>query len=182
MPPTTTALFCTGPATPAATRRGLDPRTHGIYSDDYLWTEVLTGHPAMVSRPFGRDVVGKYWLTQDLMRALALRTIEDVTFVDDDLHRQHVRWSDGGQVWVNRGVEDWKVPDPQPLPPYGFLSRADGGRRSHRGHQPPRRDDRGKGQLARTALCQRPPARRRGASNPAIGCVGYIRGRRESSI
>jgi len=59
---------------------GLDQRLHGIYSDDYLATEVLTGHPAMVSRPFGRDVVRKYWLTQDLMRALALRTIESVEY------------------------------------------------------------------------------------------------------
>ncbi len=48
---------------------GLDARMHGIYSDDYLATEVLTGHPTMVSQPFSRDVVRKYWLTQDLMRA-----------------------------------------------------------------------------------------------------------------
>ena len=46
---------------------------HGIYSDDYIATEVLTGHPAMVPQPFGRDVVRKYWLLHDLMRALALR-------------------------------------------------------------------------------------------------------------
>jgi hypothetical protein len=50
-----------------------------MYSDDYICTEVLTGHPAMVSRPFGRDVVRKYWLTAAVMRALALRTIEQVT-------------------------------------------------------------------------------------------------------
>jgi len=33
---------------------GLDTRLHGMYSDDYIATEVLTGHPAMVSRPSGR--------------------------------------------------------------------------------------------------------------------------------
>lgn len=103
---------------------GLDARMHGIYSDDYLATEVLTGHPTMVSQPFSRDVVRKYWLTQDLMRTLALRTIEAVEFADGDLHRQHVRWSGGGEVWVNRGAEDWRVPGcPQPLPQYGFLAR-----------------------------------------------------------
>lgn len=103
---------------------GLDARMHGIYSDDYLATEVLTGHPTMVSQPFGRDVVRKYWLSQDLMRALALRTIEAVEFEDGDLHRQYVRWSGGGEVWVNRGAEDWSVPgSPQPLPQYGFLAR-----------------------------------------------------------
>ena len=102
---------------------GLDARLHGMYSDDYLATEVLTGHPAMVSRPFGRDVVRKYWLTSDLMRALALRRIETVEFIGDDLHRQHVRWSGGAEVWVNRGETDWSVGGAV-LPEYGFLAEA----------------------------------------------------------
>jgi hypothetical protein len=101
---------------------GLDARLHGIYSDDYIATEVLTGHPAMVPRPFGRDVVRKYWLLQDYARALALRTIESVEFVGDDLHRQHVRWSGGGDVWVNRGERDWSVAGVT-LPQYGFHAR-----------------------------------------------------------
>ena len=98
-----------GAGYPGRYEGGLDPRLHGIYSDDYMATEVLTGHPAMVSRPFGRDVVRKYWLPQDVMRALALRTIEGVEFVDGDLHRQHVQWSGGAEVWVNRGEPDWAV-------------------------------------------------------------------------
>lgn len=101
---------------------GLDSRLHGMYSDDYMATEVLTGHPAMVNRPFGRDVVRKYWLTQDLMRALALRSIENVEFVGGDLHRQRVGWSGGGQVWVNRGETDWKVNEVT-LPPFGFVAK-----------------------------------------------------------
>ena len=117
---------------------GLDARLHGIYSDDYTVTEVLTGHPAMVPSAFGRDVVRKYWLLQDVARALALRTIEGVEFVGDDspspqalpegkgsepdLHRQHVRWSGGGRVWVNRGQSDWQV-EGVTLPQYGFLAR-----------------------------------------------------------
>jgi len=101
---------------------GLDPRLHGIYSDDYIATEVLTGHPAMVPRPFGRDVVRKYWLLHDLMRALALRRIDRVQFDGDDLHRQHVTWSGGGDVWVNRGETDWEVAG-EVLPQYGFLAR-----------------------------------------------------------
>ncbi len=101
---------------------------HGIYSDDYMTTEVLTGHPAMVPAPFGRDVVRKYWLLHGVGRALALRQIERVTFVDNDLHRQHVQWSGGGNVWANRGSNDWTV-EGQVLPPYGFLARipSDGG-------------------------------------------------------
>jgi hypothetical protein len=101
---------------------GLDGRLHGIDSDDYMATEVLTGHPGMVSRPFGRNVVRKYWLLSDLMRALALKTIESVEYVDGDLHRQHVHWSGGGQVWVNRGASDWTVAG-NTLPEFGFLAR-----------------------------------------------------------
>lgn len=101
---------------------GLDPRLHGIYSDDYITTEILTGHPAMVAAPFGFDVVRKYWLTQPVARALALRTIEEVTFVDNDLHRQVVTWSEGGTVWVNRGETDWSV-EGLTLPPFGFLAK-----------------------------------------------------------
>lgn len=102
---------------------GLDRRTHGMYSDDYVCTEVLDGHPSMVSRPFGPDVVRKYWLTHNLMRALALRHIDRVEFVNNDLHTQHVSWSDGGDAWVNRGPHDWVIKE-MTLPEYGMLARA----------------------------------------------------------
>lgn len=105
---------------------GLDDKTHGIYSDDYISTEVLTGHPAMVASAFNRDVVRKYWLLHDLMRALALRQIESVKFVGGDIHRQHVRWDDGTDVWVNRGSTDWQVTG-HTLAPYGFYARFHGG-------------------------------------------------------
>jgi hypothetical protein len=105
---------------------GLDEATHGIYSDDYIATEVLTGHPGMVSEPFSRDVVRKYWLLDDLMRALAGRRIESVEFVDGDIHRQHVSWEGGGEVWVNRGDTDWSVADNHRLPPYGFYASVPG--------------------------------------------------------
>jgi hypothetical protein len=101
---------------------GLAPATHGIYSDDYIATEVLTGHPAMVSEPFSRDVVRKYWLLDDLMRALARRRIESVEFVDGNIHHQHVRWEGGGEVWVNRGEADWTVAGNHRLPTYGFYA------------------------------------------------------------
>ena len=111
-----------GAGYPGRYEAGLDARLHGIYSDDYIATEVLTGHPAMVSQPFGRDVVRKYWLLHDLMRALALQQIDGVEFADDDLHRQHVTWSGGGEVWVNRGETDWEVAG-EILPQYGFVAR-----------------------------------------------------------
>ena len=113
-----------GAGYPGRYEGGLDARAHGIYSDDYLATEVLTGHPGMVPAPFGCDVVRKYWLIGDLMRALALQQIEDVEFeggAGGNLHRQHVRWSNG-DVWVNRGESDWNVAG-HVLPQYGFYAR-----------------------------------------------------------
>ncbi len=101
---------------------GLDAPMHGIYSDDYLTDRTADGHPAMVSGTFGHDVVRKYWLTHDVLRSLAMRTIEGVEFVGDDLHRQQVRWSGGGQVWVNRGESPWTVGKVS-LPQYGFLAQ-----------------------------------------------------------
>lgn len=101
---------------------GLDTRLHGIYSDDYITTEILTGHPAMVPAPFGRDVVRKYWLTHDLMRALALKDMEDVQFVNGDIHKQFVKWNNGAEVWVNRGKEDWEI-EGHILPQYGVYAR-----------------------------------------------------------
>ncbi|MBI4877552.1 MAG: hypothetical protein HY822_23220, partial [Acidobacteria bacterium] len=77
---------------------GLGEAEHGIYSDDYMATEVLTGHPAMVSAPFSPGVVRKYWLLHGLMRALALKRIEGFAFAAGDLHRQQVAWSGGGTV------------------------------------------------------------------------------------
>ena len=113
-----------GAGYPSRYPAGLDARMHGIYSDDYMATEVLTGHPAMAAAAFGRDVVRKYWLLHDAMSALALRTIEAVEFVDGDIHRQHVRYSGGGHVWVNRGETDWHVAG-ETLPQYGFLVRVE---------------------------------------------------------
>ncbi len=102
---------------------GLDLTTHGIYSDDYMATEMLTGHPAMVAAPFSRDVVRKYWLLHDMMRALALRRIDAAEFAGGDIHRQHVTWDNGAEVWVNRGASEWKVGE-RTLPQYGFYARA----------------------------------------------------------
>jgi hypothetical protein len=101
---------------------GLDPATHGIYSDDYISTEVLTGRPAMVADLFGRDVVRKYWLLHDAMRALALRKMDTVEFAGGDLHRQQVRWENGGEIAVNRGAKEWQAGE-HALPQYGYYAR-----------------------------------------------------------
>jgi hypothetical protein len=104
---------------------GQDPRAHGMYSDDYITTEVVTGHPGMASEAFGREPVRKYWLLHDLMRGLALRRMESFVFVSNDLHRQAIRWDNGGSVWANRGAGSWTVAEHE-LPQYGFYARTPG--------------------------------------------------------
>ena len=101
---------------------GKPRREHGINSDDYISAEVLSGHALMVdSGSWGRKAVRKYYLAQDLARALALRKISDVTFVDDDIHRQKITWDNGAVVYVNRGESDWQV-EGRILPQYGYLA------------------------------------------------------------
>jgi hypothetical protein len=76
----------------------------------------------MVSMPFSRDVVRKYWLLHDPMRALALRRIQAVEFAGGDLHRQRIGWDNGAEVWVNRGPGEWNAGG-RLLPQYGFYAR-----------------------------------------------------------
>lgn len=102
--------------------QGQDSRVHGVYSDDYMTTEVLAGHPSMVAIPFGRDVVRKYWLMNSMARELAMKRMVFFEFVGDDIHRQHVRWDGGGEVWVNRGQQEWTVAG-HILPEYGYYLR-----------------------------------------------------------
>jgi len=95
---------------------------HGILSDDYISDEILLGHALMIDRPgLDRGAVRKYWLAQDFIRSIATDTIAAVHFVDDDIHRQVVRWSGGAVVYVNRGSADWTVAG-KTLPSYGYLA------------------------------------------------------------
>ncbi len=84
--------------------------THGIESDDYITSEILTGHALMVD--FGswrRGAVRKYWLAQDLIRHLADKEITKVEFVDGNIDRQIISWSDGATVYANLGDSDWTI-------------------------------------------------------------------------
>jgi hypothetical protein len=94
-----------------------------LESDDYISAEVLEGRALMIdSGGFGRGAVRKYWLAQDFVRSIALDSIDDVEFVDADIHRQIVTWNSGAKVYVNRGSEDWHVAD-KILPQYGYLAK-----------------------------------------------------------
>lgn len=104
---------------------GLDTRDHGVYSDDYLSTLVMTGRPAMVKDPTSPDAIRVYWLLHGVMRALAGQRISSVEFVGGDIHRQRIQWDGGGAAVINRGATDWEV-DGIILPQFGFLIRVPG--------------------------------------------------------
>ena len=111
-----------GAGYPGRYNSGQDNRSHGMYSDDYITTEVMTGHPAMVWDAFSRDAVRKYWLLHDLMRGLVLRRMQSFAFEGTNLHRQQIHWDNDGQVWINRGEDDWQASQ-HVLPQYGFYGR-----------------------------------------------------------
>jgi hypothetical protein len=83
---------------------------HGIESDDYISSEILTGHSLMAD--WGsekRGAVRKYWLAQDLIRHLADKHIIKVEFVNNNIHRQIITWNDGTTIFVNLDSNDWDI-------------------------------------------------------------------------
>ncbi|MDR0610978.1 MAG: DUF5696 domain-containing protein [Planctomycetaceae bacterium] len=107
---------------------------HGIESDDYISSEILTGHALMAD--WGsekRGAVRKYWLAQDLIRHLADKHITKVEFSDNNIHRQIITWNDGITIFINFDNNDWditssveklRVPSKIPIiiPQFGFFS------------------------------------------------------------
>jgi len=103
---------------------GRTRREHGIESDDYISAEILEGHALMIDRPaFGRGAVRKYWLAQDFIRSIATDAIEEVEFIDGDIHRQIITWKSGAKVHVNRGEKDWQIAGKR-LPQYGYYAKS----------------------------------------------------------
>ncbi|MBC7287754.1 MAG: hypothetical protein H5T86_06860, partial [Armatimonadetes bacterium] len=96
---------------------------HGYGTDDYLSNTVIGGRNPMCDGPCYRNTVITYWLLHDVCARLARAGLESVEFVDDNIHRLHSTFSDGGEVWVNRGQEPWQVANVT-LPQYGFLARS----------------------------------------------------------
>lgn len=105
--------------------QGERPRfNYGIESDDYLSSEILTGHALMTDRRAGLPgAVRKYWLAQPWARAVAMDHLDAVDFVDGDIHRLRIHWASGAEALVNRSRRDWHV-DGSVLPPFGYRARA----------------------------------------------------------
>jgi hypothetical protein len=102
---------------------------HNVESDDYITSEMLTGHALMVELASARrSAVRKYWLAQDLIKHLADKEIVSVEFVDGNIQRQKITWSDKTTVFVNlEEKSDWTldltVQGPTfVLPHYGYLA------------------------------------------------------------
>lgn len=100
---------------------------HGIESDDYITAEILTGHAMMTDNGSKlRGTVRKAWLAQDFINAVKDKEIEEIEFVDGDIHRLEIKWSNGAIVCVNRGKTDWNIDTyfemRKIIPPMGFLA------------------------------------------------------------
>ena len=102
---------------------GQEEALHGYASDDYLSLTVLGGRNPMCDGPFSRRAVMTYWLLHDACNSLARDEMLAHEFADDDIHRQIVRFSNGGTARVNRGTGDWTT-EGRVLPPFGFIAKA----------------------------------------------------------
>ncbi|MDR0335674.1 MAG: DUF5696 domain-containing protein [Planctomycetaceae bacterium] len=107
---------------------------HGIDSDDYISSEILTGHALMTDWGSAkRGAVRKYWLAQDLIRHLSDKHITKVEFSDNNIHRQIITWNDGTTIFVNLDNDDWNITSLKimsgkvSLPQFGFLATSDVG-------------------------------------------------------
>lgn len=96
---------------------------HGIESDDYISSELLTAHALMIDLPgLVRGAVRKYWLAQEFIESIARDEITNVEFAESDIHRLIVTWKSGARAYVNRSTNDWVVAG-RALPQYGYFAK-----------------------------------------------------------
>jgi hypothetical protein len=92
---------------------------------------ILAGRPQFITVYYGQDQsnvssrLQLYYLTSAFHGMLGLSRLERVEFVGGDLHRQHHRYSNGAQVWANRGKREWRV-NGRVLPQWGYLVEGPG--------------------------------------------------------
>jgi len=72
-----------------------------------------------------------YYVISAFHRMLGLSRMERIDFVDDNIHRAIVTYSNGARVWANRSHTDWKVQG-YTLPPKGYLVIGPNGFRQYR--------------------------------------------------
>ncbi|MGQ9610573.1 MAG: hypothetical protein ACUVWN_14830, partial [bacterium] len=96
---------------------------NGYGSDDYICMTVLGGRNPMCDGPFNRSAIMTYWLIHDISADLAGQEIVKHLFVDDNIHRQIVEYSERGKVIANRDETDWNI-NGYVLPKYGFIAES----------------------------------------------------------
>jgi len=85
------------------------------FLDNYNSTNVLFGHAPLyfvITTGFAADPIrmaSQYCLGVPLHEAIGLQRIEEASLGDGDIHRQHVRYTGGVRVWVNRSSAPWQV-------------------------------------------------------------------------
>lgn len=101
-----------------------DRELHGWGTDDYLSTTVIGGRVPM-GPSFGRLTARTYWMLHDVCGSLGQAAFESLSFEDDNLHRLHTRFSNGGEVWANRATNAvWRLADGRTLPTYGWYAKS----------------------------------------------------------
>ncbi|MBP5228498.1 MAG: hypothetical protein J6336_14045 [Kiritimatiellae bacterium] len=101
---------------------GGNQNLHGYGSDDYLNNTVIGGRAPMCNGPFSRRTVMTYWLLHDLCAELAKAEFESHTF-GETIHQQHTTFSNGAEIWSNRGSNEVTVAEGKRLPQYGFYAK-----------------------------------------------------------
>ena len=103
---------------------GGDPAVHGYASDGYFCTCIMGGRNPMSDGPFTRNAVKTFYQQHDACAELGRAEFLDCTFEGGDIHRQHMTFSDSGEVWVNRGRTSWRVPEAGvTLPTDGYYAK-----------------------------------------------------------
>lgn len=103
-----------------------DLQKHGYGSDDYLSNIVIGGRPPLSGNASLRKMVITYWLLHDICKSLGEAEFESHEF-GKTIFQQHTTFSNGGEVWSNRGSNDlWRVAGNKKLPQYGFYAKAPG--------------------------------------------------------
>jgi len=123
-------LFAGGLENRYAARTGfnkdVDVRNHGYGTDDYLSNTLIGGRNPMALGAAQKRTVHTYWMLHDICASLAKAELVAHEFVGS-IHRQHTTFSNGAEVWTNRGSNDLWTVGGFVLPQYGFLAKAPGG-------------------------------------------------------
>ena len=115
-----------GAGYPGRYNSGQDARTHGMTSDDYITTEVMTGHPPWCGMPSAATrsaSIGCCTTSCAGWRCAGWRTF---AFAGNNLHRQEIRLGQRRPRVGEPGRRKTGAAEGHALPQYGFYARIPG--------------------------------------------------------